>query len=148
MIRPYIIRWRDMTRCCWIQRTDVTRHYIILWGDFNRRPWIWLAVIVRYVMFSNRVNRGPMQMVQHHVIYSPERKNNSHDHDTCNHTHTKHKYCIIKCLPTLFTADPLSLCPNGLFFFFFLHVVPVFAGLHLPFLLPLRWAGPSLAPSL
>jgi hypothetical protein len=32
-----------------------------------------------------------MQMVQHHVIYSPE-KNNSHNQDTCNHTHIKHKY--------------------------------------------------------
>ncbi len=73
-------------------------------------------------------------------------KKNSQDQDTWNCTNINTS--IIKHLLTPLTADPPSSRPNGLFFLFFLHVVPVFTGFQLPILPPLRQAMPGLAPSL
>jgi hypothetical protein len=105
---------------------------------------------VRHVMFSKRVDRGPMQMVQHHVINSPERqkKNNIHNKDTCNHTYINTS--IIKRLVTLFAADSPSSRPNGLFFFFFffLHAVPglCWASTAYPPFSQAGWARPCPPP--
>jgi hypothetical protein len=88
-----------------------------------------------------------MQMVQHHVIYTPERKENSgHNQNACDHTHINAS--TIKWLLILFSADPPPSHPHGLDFFFFLHVVPAFAGLQMLILLPLSWAGSSPTLSL
>jgi hypothetical protein len=44
---------------------------------------MWYIGTVRNVMISKYVDRGSMQMVQHHVIYSSERKKNGgHDQNT------------------------------------------------------------------
>jgi hypothetical protein len=49
------------------------------------------------VIISKCIDRGPMQIFQHHVIYSPERKYSCHNQNTCNHTHIKYKHNQVVC---------------------------------------------------
>ncbi len=98
-------------------------------------------------VISKRVDRGPAHMVQHYVIYSPERKKQwSQSKHLQSHSYkiqAQSSNCSL-----CFATDPPPSPPNGLFFVFFLHVVPVFTGFQLPFFPPLRRAGPGLTPSL
>ncbi len=71
-------------------------------------------------------------------------KNNSQGQETCNHIHIKHKYNQVSAQSVL--ADPPSSCPNGLFFFIFLHIVLIVAGLQLPILPLSSGPGPPLPP--
>jgi hypothetical protein len=61
---------------------------------------------------QQHVDRGSMEMVRHHVIYSPDRKENSgQNQNTCNHTHIK--YNAIKWLLTLFVPILLHYVQMG-----------------------------------
>jgi hypothetical protein len=123
-------------------------HPVMLVGLGNSDFGTDKSYIVRYMMFSKLVDRGPIKMVQHRVIYAPERKNPTIVKIKTPAITLIKNTSVIKRLLTLFTADPPSSHLNWLFFFFFLHVVPVFTGLQLPILPPLRQDGPGLIPSL
>jgi hypothetical protein len=87
-----------------------------------------------------------MQMVQHHVIYSPEKqKNSGHNQNTCNHAHIKYKHNQVAAHSV--PADPPPSHLNGRFFFFFLHVISALPGFNCPSFL--SWVGrPGFTPSL
>jgi hypothetical protein len=95
---------------------------------------------------QQHVDRGSMQMAQHHVIYS-RKKRKQWFHSLRLRSHSFNA-STIKWLLTLFAANPSPCRPNGLVFFSFLYVVPAFARLQLLIFPPLRWARPSPTPSL
>jgi hypothetical protein len=85
-----------------------------------------------------------MQMVQRHMIYSPERKENSgHNQNTCNQTKKNQAqlngYSLCSRRSSSITSEwavlhPFSCCP-------------AFAGFQLPIFAPLKQAGPGFTLS-
>ncbi len=60
-----------------IRSTDNLTYYTICWICL-RYTYLEHYILVQDLILSLRIDRGSMQIVKHQMIYSPEKKNNSH----------------------------------------------------------------------
>ncbi len=65
------------------------------------------------------IDRGSMQMVEHQMIYSPERKNNGHTTSTKSHFFLNHSVTNGNDLLTLLAIDPPSSHPEWVLLYLF-----------------------------